>query len=157
MGNGRILIALVIGLAMVGYGGHMYLNQQSDVQNAVKRTGTVQNTSVEVIEKEDTASYEPTVEYTYTYEGQEYTSKSVYPGPDKRFNSRENARAVASQYSTGQEATVYINQEDPSRAFLIEESGANLRTIFLLGIGTLLFLGSVNGLRKEFTGTEDND
>jgi hypothetical protein len=146
MVNGRAVIALVIGLAMLGYGGQQVLNQQSDVQNAIEHTGTVQNTSVEIIEKEHTASYEPSVTYSYTYDGQDYTSQSVYPGPDKRFNSKESARAVANRYATGQEVTLYVNQENPSRAFLIEESGTNLLTIFLLGFGVLIAGGSADAL-----------
>lgn len=153
--RGFFLLALLVGgLALAGYGWTMHQNEQSDVRQAVETEGTVESTDVKKIENEDdgTASFEPVVRYTYTYEGRKYTSESVYPGPEKRFKFEEDAQEVADRYSPGQTVTVYVNQETPSRAFLIEETGGNLLPYFSMGIGGLLALGSVSNLGKEIVG-----
>lgn len=159
LGRGLVFLAFLVGaLAMTGFGWTMYQNEQFDVQQAVEVEGTVESTDVEQIGttggSDDSGSieYEAVVRYTYTYEGQEYTSESVYPGPEKRFGLEEDARAVANQYSPGQTVTVYVNREDPSRAFLIEETGGNLLPYLLMGIGAILALVFGAALGQEIVG-----
>ena len=155
----RLLIFLVIaigGLAMVGSGVNMVLNERADVQQAVTVEGTVKSTDVKDTggfvsraDKPATGGWKPVVRYTYTYDSQEYTSDSVYPGPEKHFNSEEVARSVASQISPGQTVTVYVNQKNPSQAFLIEETGGNLEPFLLMGIGTLVAIPFLFAVGKE--------
>lgn len=153
LGRGLVFLVLTVGaLAMTGFGWTMYQNERADVRHAVAIEGTVESTDVEEIETDDTASFEPVVRYTYTHDGQEYTSESVYPGPEKRFNSEEDAREVAAQYSPGQTVTVYVNQETPTRAFLINETGGNALPFGLMGIGALLALSFGSGLGREIVG-----
>ena len=157
----RFLIFLVIaigGLAMVGAGGNMVLNEQADVQRAVTAEGTVESTDtkyegavVSTADSPATGGYKPVVRYTYTYDGQEYTSDSVYPGPEKRFNSEEVARSVATQVSPGQTVTVYVNQQNPSRAFLIEKK-TNFQPFIYMGVGGLLALTGVYSVGVELFG-----
>lgn len=142
------VVFVIAGVGLAGYGVTEYQNQQSDIQEAVQVEGTVENTDVDEISGSGTSSneqYEPVVEYSYTYEGQEYTSESVYPGLEKQFSSEEKAEEVTGQYSPGQTTTVYVNEENPSRAFLIEETqyfGPLMMVIggvFFAGAGAAMF------------------
>jgi hypothetical protein len=145
----KVLLAIVLGLSMFGYGWTVYQNQQTDVQEAVTVEGTVESSDVEYHEgtgNTDGGHYEVVVRYTYTFEGQEYTSESVYPGPAKE-HTEEEASEIANQYSSGQTTTVYVNQEDPSRAFLIKEKNSML-PLGAMGIGGLIALGSLFTLGK---------
>jgi hypothetical protein len=142
------ILFVVAGVGLAFYGVTGYQNQQSDIQQAVEVEGTVESTDINEISGSSGASasasdqYEPVVEYTYTYEGQEYTSESVYPGLEKQFESQQEAKEVTNQYSSGQGTTVYVNEEDPSRAFLIKET--QLFGPFMMIIGGIFFV--VGGL-----------
>lgn len=126
MGLRSILFALVfvvVGIGITGFGVLDYQNQQSDLREAVQVEGTVQQVSVAEYSTEGGYSYRPHVKYTYSYEGQQYTSRDVYPGVnDRTFNDREKAEEVVSQYSPGETTTVFVNQEQPSSAYLIKDS-----------------------------------
>jgi hypothetical protein len=154
------LAVLVGGLAMINFGWSMYQNEQLDVQEAVEVEGTVKSTGVEEIGSPESSrssvKYEPVVRYTYTFDDREYTSESVYPGPEKRFGLKEDARAVADQYTPGQTTTVYVNQQQPTRAFLIKETGGNLLPFFLMGFGAVLALTMVSSLGKEILGSRSD-
>jgi hypothetical protein len=154
------LLFVVVGVGLVAFGWTEYQNQQSDLEEAVQIEGTIESTEIDE-ERTDSGStegvnynYEAIVRYTYSYEEQQYTSESLYPGPDGSFNSRGKAEDIISQYSSGQETTVYVNQEDPSRAFLIERT----RTFRVFGImlGGVVFIlsGIVFFLSKR--GDEDS-
>jgi len=155
----RFLIFLVIaigGLVMVGAGGNTILNERADVQQAVTAEGTVKSTDtkyegavVSTADSPATGGYKPIVRYTYLYDGQEYTSTSVYPGPEKHFNSEAVARSVATQFQPGQTVTIYVNRKNPSRAFLINETGGNLEPFFLIGIGALLAVPFLLAVKEE--------
>jgi len=151
-----LLVVLVGGLGLTGFGWTMYQNERADVRNAVAVEGTVLGTGVEEIgspgSAQSSVKYEAVVRYSYTYDGREYTSSSVYPGPEKRFGLREDARAVADQYTSGQTVTVYVNQETPTRTYLIEETGGTLLPLFALGFGVLITLSMVSGLAEELLG-----
>lgn len=132
------LVFVVAGIGLIWFGWTEYQNQQSDIQEAVEIEGTVESIEIDEENTENGHNYEPIVSYTYNYEGQQYSSESLYPGPDGSFNSRGGAEEVTSQYSTGQQTTVYVNEEDPSRAFLID----NPRTfrVFAIMIGGVVFI-----------------
>lgn len=141
MGVGRILFALVfvgVGVAIIGFGVIDYQNRQSDIQNHVQIEGTVQSVDVHEQSSENSpadSSYNPYIRYTYSYEGQQYTSRSVYPGLNQRvFDNRDKAEEVVSQYSPGETTTVYVNQENPSSAFLIKETQTT-RSFLIMGFG----------------------
>jgi hypothetical protein len=131
------LAFVVVGISITGFGVMDYQNQQSDLQEAVEVEGTVQSTDVHEHSNENGYSYDPYVKYTYSYEGQQYTSRSVYPGlNDRTYNDREKAEEVVSQFSPGETTTVYVNRENPSSAFLIEDTQP-FRPFLVLGGGVL--------------------
>lgn len=155
MGAVKFLIAVLLGVSMLGYGWTMHQNQQADVQEAVTVEGTVQSTDVEHVGSSSAnnpggGSYHVTVRYTYTYEGQEYTSENVYPGPQKDLN-KENANELANRYSPGQTTTVYVNRETPSRSFLIKEKTTNI-TFAIIAVGALFTLAGLFNLGKTTVG-----
>lgn len=155
-------MALVVGISALGYGWIQYQNQQADVQEAITVEGVVQSTDVEFKGSEGGSSnpsggaYEVVVSYTYTHGGQEYTSDSVYPGPEKTHELKENAQEVANQYSAGQTVTVHVNREDPSRAFLVSEK-TNEEPFMTMGIGALFLLMGILGLGRELVGGESGN
>lgn len=157
MAIGRTVVFLVIavgGLALAGYGWTTYQNQHSDVKQAVTVEGTVEGTDVTFIEidsatdQSGSSYYKAVVRYTYTYEGRTYTSESVYPGAEKQIESEAEAREITTRYSPGQTVTVYVNQEAPSRAYLVEE-----KTLFspfvTMGIGALVAVPFLLAAGKE--------
>jgi hypothetical protein len=141
MGIIKILLALVfvvVGVAIIGFGVMDYQNRQSDIQNAVQVEGTVQSVDVHEQSSEGSdSSYNPYIKYAYSYEGQQYTSRSVYPGLNQRvFDNRDKAEEVVSEYSSGETTTVYVNQENPSSAFLIKETQTS-RSFLIMGFGLI--------------------
>jgi hypothetical protein len=144
------VVIIVIGVAMAGFGGYNYQQTQSDLNNAVEAEGSIENVDItrDVTRrdrdddgiKEEEVSWTPNVEYTYTYQGQQYTSDSIRPGvAGESFDSRPAAVDVTEQFSAGQSVTVYVNSEEPSRAFLIKDSSFLLEYAFM-GIGGLAVL-----------------
>jgi N-acetyl-gamma-glutamylphosphate reductase len=139
MGVRNVLFALVFvvgGIGTTGIEVMDYQNQRSDIQEAVQVEGTVEETDVR--ERGTDNDYFPHVRYTYSYEGQQYTATSIYPGSsEKSFDSQEKAAEVVAQYSPGETTTVYVNQDDPSSAFLIEQSQM-FRHLLVTGGGVIL-------------------
>jgi hypothetical protein len=134
-----VLVFVVVGVAITGFGVMDYQNRQSDIENAVQVQGTVQSVDVHERSSEGDSSYNPYIKYTYSHDGQQYTSRSVYPGLNQRtFDSRDKAEEVVSQYSPGETTTVYVNQENPSSAFLVEEPQP-FRSFLIMGFG-IIFL-----------------
>lgn len=156
-------ILLVAAAVFGGIGWYMYQSEQSDIQNAVDVRGTVQNASVDRdVSRRDSdndgvqerqTSFQPVVYYTYTYEGTNYTSHSVYAGPETSFDQRSKAVDVVDDYSAGQQVTVSVNSEDPSRAFLVEKDDSLFYFVFM-GVGAVLGLAGVGGLVRGLTGGE---
>ena len=65
--------------------------------------------------------YTPSVLYTYTLVGQQYTSDKITFGAKWRYPSRNEAESKLN-YQTGERIQVYYNPENPSQAVL--EAGA---------------------------------
>jgi hypothetical protein len=164
MAQGRLFAAIAMilaGAAFGGFGWYAYQNEQADIENAVEVEGVVQGTSIdEDVDRRDRdddgirereTSYQPIVRYDYTYEGQSYSSDSVYPGPEETFDNRGGATDVTDDYSTGETVTVYVNSDDPSRAFLIEKS-STLLYYGLMGLGGLL---AILGVRAVFVSPDE--
>lgn len=157
MALGRVLVLLVLallGIALAGHGWTAYQNQKADVKHAVTVEGTVESTDVEYTEGSSSANspssghYDVIVRYTYTYQGQSYTSKSVYPGAEKQISTEDEAMSVVGQFPPGETTTVYVNREDPSRSFLIKEK-THFGLFIFMGIGALLALSGIAGVGKE--------
>jgi hypothetical protein len=169
MALGRIsavVVSLLFVAAGVGAGALgwiNYQNTQSDLENAVEADGQVVETDIVRQEREEDPdddgvyedteiSYEPVVVYTYTYEGEQYRSESLYPGgTGLEFDDRSEAEQFLSDYETGQSLTVKVNSAEPDRSFLIEKDDS----LFLLGVtgvfgGIFTLVGLVTLVRTVF-------
>ncbi|MFC3959222.1 DUF3592 domain-containing protein [Halovivax cerinus] len=90
--------------------------------------------------------YYPDVHYTYSYEGETYTSESVYRGTDVSMDTRSQARAVVSEYDAGEAVTATIDGADPDTAYLIDEYSPTME--YLLGAsGVFLILAAAAVVR----------
>ena len=92
-------------------------------------------------------TYTPVVTYTYTVEGQSYTSKrrTTAPYPQRTFTDRTQAEAVLATYPAGGVVTVHYNPRAPQFAVLELTRPAGYHAelwfgIFNLGLGVVTLL-----------------
>lgn len=161
------LMFVTSGVAGIGLGWFTYQDTQSDLANTVEVEGTVVDTTLveeeEEVDRDDDGqpdgtrtTYEPVVNYSYSYEGTEYTSESIYPGTSKSFDDRSEAEDVLSGYEAGEPVTVKLNSEEPSRSFLIEEDNSLVTLGVAGGAGTLaLIVGLVTIKRGLFASVDE--
>lgn len=171
---GKVLVVglglmFAVGGVTVGAVGWIdYQNTQDDIDNAVEVEGTVVETSIQEDEREvdpdddgvyeDTETeYEPVVRYNYTYEGEEYTSTSVYPGSERSFDTHDEAANVTDQFTAGEPVTINVNSDDPARAFLLAEEGSLVLLAITTGAAVLGLLVGGSTIRKGVTGAESAD
>jgi len=88
------------------------------------------------------------VNYTYSYGDQRYSSESVYPGAEKDIGLKKDARAVADRFSPGETTTVYVNEKNPSRSYLVKEK-TQFGPFMFMGIGGLIALVFLAAVGKE--------
>ena len=147
-GTFQVLLAIVLGLGTMGYGGYSYTTQASELDSAVAVDATIVSTSVETVSQRRGTEYRPQATFTYTYSGTEYTSSNVYPGPlSKEFGSEDEARAQLDGFESGTTVSAHVPPDSPENAFLkVERSN---EPFLLVGIGALLVFGTiVSKLRK---------
>ena len=113
-----ILIAVVLGLGIAGYGGYDYVQQSNVVDDAVAVETSITDTEISRSEGRR-LYYRVTVEHTYQYQGSEYTSERVFPGLTRPiYTVRNDAQNVIKPYESTTTATAYVDPDDPSGAFL---------------------------------------
>lgn len=141
-GTISVVLALLIGLATIGYGAYSYSQQSSALDSAVSIEATVDATSIEIHDGRRGTDYSPQATYHYTYGGESYTSSNVFPGTlPREFDSKETARSQLEGVEPGATVTAYVDPEDPGTAFL-KHSSSN-KPFIVMGIGALFVLGSV--------------
>lgn len=95
-----------------------YLDYNSE---KVRVDGTVTSSEVERDSSRRGVSYDPDIEYEYSYNGQTYSNDNVKPGAGSISMSRSEAESLVSNYSEGDVVTVYIDAESPSTSWLVNE------------------------------------
>lgn len=80
----------------------------------------------------ESTSYIPEIEYEFTVAGETYTSDSVYPGTDFNIKNRDFAESLVDRYSEGEVVEAYYDPEDPTDAFLENESVATRSIVFAI-------------------------
>jgi len=135
----QIALALLVGIATMGYGAYSYTEQRSALDSTVKVDATLTDVSVEKHGgKGDT--YSPKVTYEYAYDGETYTSANVYPGKlPREFGSREKARDQIDG-GPGDTVTAYVPTDEPGDAFLKHKTSN--KPLFVVGIGALFVLAA---------------
>lgn len=131
-----ILIALLVGIGVAGYGGYDYVQQSNAVEDAVAVETTV--TEAEISRSAGRrVYYRVSVEHTYRYRGTRYTSERMFPGStDPIYVARSDAERAIEPYEPGARAVAYVAPGDPGAAFL--ERRTTLAPFRLIGIGGLI-------------------
>jgi hypothetical protein len=134
------LFMLVLGLAITGYGGYDYVQQSEAVRDSVEVTATVEAVGVETVSVRRGVDHEPTVRFTYEYEGSTYESTSVFPASiSPTYDTESAAREVVAEYEEGATATAYVAPDQPGDAFL--KNRTTNTPLFAAGFGILFVLG----------------
>jgi len=134
------LLMLLLGLAVTGYGGYDYLQQSEAVRNSVEVTATVEAVGVETTSARRGVDHEPTVRFTYEYEGESYESASVFPAAiSPTYDTESAAREVVAEYEEGATATAYVAPDRPGDAFL--KNRTTDTPLLAAGFGLLFVLG----------------
>jgi hypothetical protein len=144
------LLALLLGLAVTGYGAYDYQQQQQALEDAVTVDATVVETGVETRSGSSSpgAEYEPTVTFEYRYDGENYTSHSVFPSATTpNYDTRSAAVSVLDGYEAGDTATAYVDPDTPGEAFLLDKRSRG--PVIAVAIGGVVALLGVSSL---FTG-----
>ncbi|WP_424016188.1 DUF3592 domain-containing protein (plasmid) [Halorientalis pallida] len=136
------LVILTIGFAALSFSWVGFASSTAEISGAQEIEVTVIETGVTEQGTGTNSGYIPQVRYKYEINGETYESENVYPGiGDRKFASRDEAKAVASSYDNGTTARGYVDPENPEQAFLEKPSVA--RQIFdQIGyaVGTLIGL-----------------
>jgi len=162
MNLNRIVAAVfivVVGAGLAGFGWYSYQEEQADLENAIEHEGQIKSVDIEEDVtrrdrdddgiRETERDYKPVVRYTYEYEGESYTSESLFPGPDESFGSRSKAEDYTEEYEAGQQVTVYVNENEPGSAFLVRESNSRLYKLLMGGGAVVVVLGLASPLWRR--------
>jgi len=141
-GTFQVLLAIILGLGAIGYGGYSYTSQTSALDSAVTVNATIVSTSVETVSQRRGTEYRPQATFNYTYNGEAYTTTNVYPGPlSKEFGSHDKASAQLDGFEAGTTVTAHVPPDSPENAFLkVERSN---KPFLVIGFGVLMVLGTV--------------
>lgn len=144
---GGALLYIVIGLAIVGYGGFDYVQQTEAVRDSVEVDATITELSIETDSGTSSSpgtNYEPTVEFEYTYNGTDYTGNKIYPANiEQNYDTQSGAESAIEGYEQGEETTAYVSPDQPDDAFLKNKtSNAPIIALVLGGLFTLFATAS---------------
>ncbi|SMO50064.1 DUF3592 domain-containing protein [Halorubrum cibi] len=143
------LLFLVVGLAIAGYGGYDYLQQQQAIETAEPVEAAVLETDVDSTSSTSSpdADYYPFVRYEYAYRGETYAATGVYPASVQRsYDTRSAARDVVDEYEAGETVTAYVTPDSPGDAFLRRQRSNAPFLAVVIG-AVLALLGGRSALR----------
>ena len=153
--KGTVLL-LLIGLALLTYGGYDYVQQSDAVDDAVTVEATVVEASVSESTSGRGVSYHPIVEFTYEYRGTEYTGDQLLPGSiESSYDTRSDAESAVEPYDAGTTVTAYVDPAEPSEGFLERRtSGGPVEFVAIGGVVLLVTGLHAVGARRPGHGTE---
>lgn len=145
------LLYVVIGLAIASYGGYDHVQQTEAVRESVEVDATITELSIEAdagTSSNPGIDYEPNVEFVYVYDGTEYTGTELYPATvEREYETRSAAESAVSEYESGARTTAYVEPDEPSDAFLKNETSN--APLVALGIGGVFALiAAASAVRK---------
>ncbi|ELZ50485.1 hypothetical protein C464_02755 [Halorubrum coriense DSM 10284] len=145
------LLYLVIGIAIVSYGGYDYVQQTEAVRESVEVDATITEIGIETDSGTSSnmrVNYEPIVEFEYTCDGTEYAGTKIYPADiEQNYDTRSGAESAMEQYEQGEQTVAYVFPDQPGDAFLKDNiSNAPLMTIVSGGIFSILSI--ISAVRK---------
>ena len=136
------LLYILIGIAIVSYGGYDYVQQTEAVRESVTVEATVTELSIETDSGTSSnrgVNYDPTVAFEYTYNGTTYTGTKIYPADiQENYETRSGAESVIEEYEQGTQTTAYVVPDRPEDAFLKNQTtNAPIIAVVLGGLFTL--------------------
>ncbi|ERH06123.1 MAG: protein of unknown function (DUF3592) [Halonotius sp. J07HN4] len=134
------LISITLGIVLLGVAGYTAYSQQQSLSSGVQTEATVESKEVTMRSSKRGDAYIPSVAYSYTYNGTQYTSDNIKPGPGTRASDTTTAAEDRiDQYNVGETTTAYVVRGSPSKSYLKNESAPLLSLI--IGILGLSFVG----------------
>ncbi|MFC3957308.1 DUF3592 domain-containing protein [Halovivax cerinus] len=141
------LVPVVFGILLIVAGAALFVSDQQATWGAESVEATVLTSEVYDAEPGDAPNdrtddeYRPRVEYEYSYGGQVYTSDTLCPGAGSgcvpEGNTPEPATHFLENYAEGETVTAYVQPDDPSTAYLVED-GAPLQYLGLSAVGLVV-------------------
>ncbi|WP_121821949.1 DUF3592 domain-containing protein [Halostella salina] len=143
------LLVMLVSVAVIGYGGFDYYQQQQAVADAEPVNATILETGVDSDSSGSSTDvdYYPTVRFEYTYDGERYTSTDVYPASVRQsYDTESAARDVVDEYEVDSTVTAYTVPSSPGDGFLRKQQSDGPFTAMGIG-GVMLLLGGYSVLR----------
>lgn len=147
------ILALLVGLAVSGFGAYDYTQQSEAIENSVEVDATITGKSVESVTGGSATGtkFDPVVTFEYSYEGESYTGNDIYPSTtSKNYDTKSKAKSAIGEYEKGETVTAYVNPDSPSEAFLENEESSS--PLLFAGVGVVFVLGGIFVLFRAFTG-----
>jgi hypothetical protein len=140
------LITTVVGVLLIGASGYLAYSQQQSLSSGVQVEATVESKQiVRDSSRRGGIDFTPRVTYTYTYDGEQYTSENIRPGLGiTSSNSRSAAEDRIDQYEVGETTTAYVVEGSPSKSYL-KKKNSILLPVILGGFGLLLLGRNIYG------------
>lgn len=145
------VISALIALSFIGLGGYMFFDYYQQTNNVEAVDATV--TSSEVVQTYDADRdlvYRPSITYEYTYDGDTYTSESIFID-DNQISSRSRANELVDEYAAGSETTAYVPSDDPDSTYLVKP-GIPWRYFIFPLIGLFVLLLAIGKIRTALWG-----
>jgi hypothetical protein len=145
------LLYILIGIAIISYGGYDYVQQTEAVRESVEVDATITELDIEAdsgTSSNPGANFDPVVEFEYTYNGTEYTGSKIYPADiEQNYETQSGAESAIEEYEQGAQTTAYVSPDEPGDAFLKNQtSNAPIIAVVLGGLFTLF--AAVSAVRK---------
>jgi len=148
---GGAVLYIVVGIAVLSYGGYDYVQQTEAVRNSVEVDATITELSIETdsgTSSNPGSNYEPTVEFEYTYNETKYTGTKIYPAHiEQSYDTRSAAESAIERYEQGTETTAYVSPAQPGDAFLKNKT-SNAPVIAIVLGGLFSLIATVSAVRK---------
>ncbi|WP_434523161.1 DUF3592 domain-containing protein [Halorubrum sp. AS12] len=147
--KGTIIIVLVC-LAGITFGGYDYVQQSEAVDDAVTVEATIEEASVSQSESRGSSDYYVQIEFTYQFQGTQYTGDQLFPGSiSQSYDTRSDAQSAIEPYEAGETVTAYVDPDNPSEGFLERQTVTSpFEFIAIGGLGLLLTALNAIGARK---------
>jgi hypothetical protein len=140
---GRCLLLFLLAVGIASYGAVDYVQSTDAVRDAVETDATITDVDVrsESVGSGTSRSveYQPTVSFTYTFDGRQYEGDDLFAGSvPPSYETERAARDVVSEYESGMTTTAYVDPDDPDTAFL--KNRTSNQHFLLVGIGVVMAL-----------------
>ncbi|MGQ3330469.1 DUF3592 domain-containing protein [Halorubrum sp. FL23] len=151
--KGTVILVLVC-LTGITFGGYDYVQQSEAVDDAVPVEATIEEASVTQSESRGGSEYYVQIEFTYQFQGTQYTGDQLFPGSiSQSYDTRSDAQSAIEQYEAGETVTAYVDSADPSGGFLERLTITSPFEFIALG-GLGLLITSLNAIGARKPGSE---